>query len=732
MRPMPGDDAFGGRSRSGSVADNDLTPLVTRSQQPQMTYFFADEKSIEESDSNVSLSPASCFPKQRDPNTPKGSMYGVESLETTTSSLQIDDQEDEQRIQKARHSRKNNIGLSSSRPSEEDLSDAASAYPSWKSSADISRNVSPSHQRRPSQTGISRPITPLSYGSPAPASVMSSPGSRRNSDAGSYMDDIASQAIISSGDEEREINPQLMDSGSAPQLVMPSIKMPSRRPFTESGKSMGRLKVLIAGDSSVGKTSLIKAIVQTCEDIVHVDPLSPTAISIPETRRRSSRSSRKGSSNMQTTSQITEVYASTKPYPAWWSDLEDSRILQRRKSLGDSVLERNLCFVDTPGYGNKTSCLECITPVIDYMESHLRKATSPENISESDMISMLSGNGGSQVDLVLYVILHRIKPVDIEYLRRLSHLTNVIPLVAQAEHLSQDELLSIKEHIRGSLQEANIHPFHFASVPKGAHSHPESPYAISTTASKDHENMDASLLMSPDYVSPLIPSELSILVSQIFDPSNISWLRHSAAKKFIQWRDFSTPSQSIYQPIGASSSPISTAPVGATTSYALARITDHAQREERIAQVRLANWAADLQRSLQNERARFDQLARSERAVWLTERLGECVQDGSIIPISQARKQDDGYSCSLIKQGSYSRRKEWSIGPQRDIDVHDPLGLLQLNVEMKKRGWVAVKFLGGFGILGGLAFWLVRTWQGTNIWGVPGKDWAELGMADWR
>lgn len=46
----------------------------------------------------------------------------------------------------------------------------------------------------------------------------------------------------------------MMDSGSAPQLVMPSIKMPSRRPFTEEGKNMGRLKVLLAGDS--GKHTL--------------------------------------------------------------------------------------------------------------------------------------------------------------------------------------------------------------------------------------------------------------------------------------------------------------------------------------------------------------------------------------------------------------------------------------------------------------------------------------------
>lgn len=106
----------------------------------------------------------------------------------------------------------------------------------------------------------------------------------------------------------------------------------------------------------MGKTSLIKAIVQVCEDIVHVDPLSANAIFIPETKERASRIKlRSGSADMQATSEITEVYASTRAYPAWWSDLEESRLLRRRKSMGDSVLERNLCFVDTPGYGSHTS-----------------------------------------------------------------------------------------------------------------------------------------------------------------------------------------------------------------------------------------------------------------------------------------------------------------------------------------------------------------------------------------
>ncbi len=386
-------------------------------------------------------------------------------------------------------------------------------------------------------------------------------------------------------------------------------------------------------------------------------------------------------------------------------------------------------------------------------------------MAEPDLINLLSGNGGSQVDLVLYVIYHStltllrnhttysnkntgVKPVDIEYLRRLSHLTNVIPLVAQSDTLSPEQLSYLKANILSELDSANIRPFLFGQSFEGSFlsSHPTSPYAISTHPSKDLEAMDASLLMSPDYVVPLIDSELPHLVSQIFDRDTISWLRHSAAKKLIQWRASSTPlskPQSLYRPLtntsSANSSQILTAPVGATTSYALARITDHTQREERIAQVRLANWAADLQRSLQNERARFEALARSERAVWLTERLGECVQDGTIVPVSQARQDqnfDEGAGM-LVKQGMYSRRRQRDIMGGIGMDRRDPLGLLQLNKELQRKGWVALKVVSGFGILGGIAFWMVKTWQREEaaIWGFGGltvRDLIDLEVINWR
>jgi hypothetical protein len=57
------------------------------------------------------------------------------------------------------------------------------------------------------------------------------------------------------------------------------------------------------------------------------------------------------------TENILEIKASTRAYPSWWKseaerETKSSRPqLTRRESVGE-VLERNICFVDTPGYGS--------------------------------------------------------------------------------------------------------------------------------------------------------------------------------------------------------------------------------------------------------------------------------------------------------------------------------------------------------------------------------------------
>jgi hypothetical protein len=50
--------------------------------------------------------------------------------------------------------------------------------------------------------------------------------------------------------------------------------------------------------------------------------------------------------------------------------------------------------------------MESIIPVVQYVESHIEKSVSSARVSDGDMMSMLSGNGGYQVDVVFYLILH--------------------------------------------------------------------------------------------------------------------------------------------------------------------------------------------------------------------------------------------------------------------------------------------------------------------------------------
>lgn len=105
-----------------------------------------------------------------------------------------------------------------------------------------------------SASALSRPLTPLNlnFGTlEDPSSLPSSPKSLSSHslkplDDISITDEQSSQAVVS--DEEDQDVPE-PGTDSMPQLIMPSLRMPSRRPFTERGKAMGRLKLLVAGAS---------------------------------------------------------------------------------------------------------------------------------------------------------------------------------------------------------------------------------------------------------------------------------------------------------------------------------------------------------------------------------------------------------------------------------------------------------------------------------------------------
>lgn len=211
----------------------DHPPSPPPSLDPHTTFFLSRNPHVSDLESSVPL---------EGPDT-KESMYGVQSLSETLY-----------------HSEYSGPVVPDSPQLAEDLESHLSRRRST-----LKADAGTEFSGQASPAAVSRPLTPLTLGIPdEPSSLPSSPKSISNQslrplDDISITDEINSQ-VVGSGDEEERGSPI---GGGASQLIMPSIKMPSRRPFTERGKAMGRFKILLAG--AVGKFWSITMILQAAE-----------------------------------------------------------------------------------------------------------------------------------------------------------------------------------------------------------------------------------------------------------------------------------------------------------------------------------------------------------------------------------------------------------------------------------------------------------------------------------
>ncbi|EMD89827.1 hypothetical protein COCHEDRAFT_1225432 [Bipolaris maydis C5] len=773
MRPIPGGDALTPavkpRSRKSSI-----DPVAPVSHVPT-SFVFKRFEDLEQT--APPLHAATSSARHEDHGT-----YGVQSLADTLEAA-FGPEDAPKRTDSLKAERTKGHAAKSPRPVSHGSSIDSATLPedtrankTWKLKRNHSNHGSYIPLKLPGADVSSSYPTSAMPSTPTSASITS----LKLSDEDSIMDETVSQAAMSSAGEEDHVEIQ-QDGLSFPQLVMPVMQMPTRRPFTTKGKAMSKLKLMVVGETGVGKSSLVRSIVQACEDIVHVDPLpTPQSTSRPRASRSKSRASKPAHAG---TTRVTEIHASTKPYPHWWTDLDDSRAPKKRKGTSDSVLERNICFVDTPGYFPGPTEADDIGTVVNYVESLFYQTSSVVSLEDSDALGLVSGNGGVLVDVVIYLLAPG-KDIskDIEYMQRLSYLTNVIPIIAKSDTLSAHEVVALKTSILAQLQTTAFRPFFFGetiddallnvqglSLPKTPVSSASSeenqypfttstyPYAVSSTLGLDHDNMDASLLMSPDYVQPLLPSELTALVNQIFDPESITWLRHSAAKKFVAWRHrVKLPGESIMvrsiaQPRspttasiglnGATSNPSLASSVFSATSpsgvlvpgsgspfypsnlqspilasstslansealepppnFSLARYGHAPQGDQRFSEIRIARWATDLQRSRRNERDRFDELQSKERARWMLECVNEEAAKGSLVATSPGAAPRAEWA--MVRHGDEKNTR--GIGNRYaramvGLDSRDPLGLCNLSDELKRRSYALVKVLGGVSVLG--------------------------------
>ncbi|KAK4507403.1 hypothetical protein PRZ48_001138 [Zasmidium cellare] len=711
------------------------------------TFFLKTEKEMERSTQRGRKpSRASAMPEEDDQITPMASVednsFGVQSLEETinstfssTGSLSRTASTSTERSLEA--DADGNLTIGKRRPANrvhptimaagQRIISSERPYSQAASGASPELFASPlrhPHLRRGSGTSsinMSHPLTPIKLSPHQQSATPSEPRSgspksfRLSDEESSVVDDASSQALFSSGGEEDDL-PQVERT---PQLVMPSLAIPGRKPFTELGRRLGRAKILVVGAKGVGKSSFINSILRSSEHIVHVDP----AVVGPSTHP----SLNVAGDDDDCRAVFTELHASTRPLPSWWTDFESRRMLHRRKSIGEGALDRNLTFIDTRGLDNERD----VKRLLEYVKSDLQRTARLDSMGDSELVNLLSGDGGAQIDAMIYLfnpvskegsdsIQSELTERHQELIQHMCKWSNFIPIIARADTVTAETLESRKQQIHEMLASMSAEPYTLSESSEPDAPRPE-PFAVSSALGDDTDVIDASILMSSQYMQPLLPSELGSFLEHFLTPDNISRMRHLSAIKFVLWRQgnlgyhvgrslslrASSPgdisfgsaepskdlvphsTSSYYRAESPAYSDNSRLSTNAAENAALPRFNE--QPSEPFRQVRLAKWAQDLQRSLANERGKYVQMFSNRTSDW-----------------SSGSSEKDDQALIATNNGRPGRgRLGGDLGV---IDPRDPLGVLAFGQAFRRRGYFMLQIVGSCGLIGAVAYWIMRNW----------------------
>ncbi|XP_028841456.1 septin-7-like isoform X3 [Denticeps clupeoides] len=154
---------------------------------------------------------------------------------------------------------------------------------------------------------------------------------------------------------------------------------------------------------------------------------------------------------------LTDLYSKDYPGPSQrikkTVQVEQSKVLVK-----EGGVQLTLTIVDTPGFGDAVDNSNCWQPVINYIDSKCEDFLNAESRVNRRLMP------DSRVHCCLYFISpsgHGLKPLDIEFMKRLHDKVNVIPLIAKADTLTPEECQLFKKQIMKEIQEHSIKIYEF-------------------------------------------------------------------------------------------------------------------------------------------------------------------------------------------------------------------------------------------------------------------------------
>ena len=180
--------------------------------------------------------------------------------------------------------------------------------------------------------------------------------------------------------------------------------------------------------------------------------------------------------------------------------------------------------------------------------------------SLSNHYQCVTGVGAHRfIDVCFYLIVHRLKPIDIEYMRMISEKANVVPILSKVDTQSQQEVYQLKASILRTLRDQGVPIYTFRIDYERLIQMAESgqpggpPFAVSNKILSPHSSTSASDQNPEDKIS-FVPCENELpMMRKLILETQITNIRQFTVKKFINWRGKQGPQQELQQPSGSSS-----------------------------------------------------------------------------------------------------------------------------------------------------------------------------------
>ncbi|KAM6196839.1 septin-12 [Sarcoramphus papa] len=126
--------------------------------------------------------------------------------------------------------------------------------------------------------------------------------------------------------------------------------------------------------------------------------------------------------------------------------------------IEEKGVKMKLTVTDTPGFGDQINNENCWDPIIKYINEQYERY-----LREEILITRKKKIPDTRVHGCVYFIPptgHWLRPLDLEFMRRLSKIVNVVPVIAKADTLTLEERAEFKQRIQEDLKThaINVYP----------------------------------------------------------------------------------------------------------------------------------------------------------------------------------------------------------------------------------------------------------------------------------